>query len=155
MQSACGAVCLDLGISLGMWITADLRLCDKLGLLVFYSCSWRQLAVQEDLRGLMDSELRVGVVDTSILEPRQVIACKTRIPLYHEKPSEQGWTRRICKNQHGDARSVLVIQKRTMYEDCSGPDKPTEDAERRLNICHMRVNGGLSVSLVFGSFQRS
>ena len=110
-QMACGAVCLDLVISLGMWVTADLRLCDKLGLLVFYSCSWGQLAVQGDLRGLTDSELRVGVVDTLILEPRQVIMlAKTRIPLYHEKPSEQGWTRRICKNQHGDARSVLVIQ---------------------------------------------
>ena len=29
-------------------------------------------AVQDDLRGLTDSELRVGVVDTPYLEPRQV-----------------------------------------------------------------------------------
>ena len=49
-------------------MTAGLHLCDKLGLLVFYSCSWGQLAVQDDLRGLTDSELRVGVVDTPILE---------------------------------------------------------------------------------------
>ena len=64
---------------------------DKLGLLVFYSCSWVQLAVQGDLRGLTDSELRMGVVDTPYLEPRQVtMLAKTRIPLYHEKPSDTG-----------------------------------------------------------------
>ena len=73
---ACGTVRLNLVILLGMWVTAGWRLCDKLGLLVFYSCSWGQLAVQDDLRGLTDSELRVGVVDTPILEPRQVIARK-------------------------------------------------------------------------------
>ena len=91
--------------------------------------------VQDDLRGLTDSELRVGVVDTPYLEPRQV----TMLAIT-SSAAKQDWTWRICKNQHGDARSVLVIQKRTMYEDCSGPDKPTEDAERQLNFSHTSVN---------------
>ena len=119
-QMACGAVCLDLVISLGMWVTADLRLCDKLGLLVFYSCSWGQLAVLGDLRGLTDSELRMGVVDTPYVEPQQVtMLAKTRIPLYHEKASDtwqdsedlqkpaRGFSIRVGNSETNNVRGLL------------------------------------------------
>ena len=143
-QMACGAVCLDLVISLGMWVTADLRLCDKLGLLVFYSCSWGQLVVQEDLRVWQ-------ILSWGLVWWTHPFSSLDRSSLANTNSAAQtGLDSKICKIQHGDAQPMLVIQKRTMYGDCRDRTSLLEDAERWLNICHMRVNGDLSVSLVFG-----